>query len=156
MKLAETLVRELIEKGLKIAFAESCTGGMITSATVDIPDASKVLYEGAVTYSNEAKTARLGVLPETLERYGAVSAETAKEMAEGLLENADVGVSVTGIAGPSGGTPEKPVGLVYIAVSGKNGTVVSKNNFSGDRKAVRIKTRNRALKEALGYIRRLK
>lgn len=156
MKLAETLVRELIEKGLKIAFAESCTGGMLTSSVVDIPDASKVLYEGVVTYSNEAKAARLGVSEKTLEAFGAVSGETAAEMAEGLLKNADIGVATTGIAGPSGGTPEKPVGLVYIAVSGKNGTVVIKNNFGGDRKAVRTKTRNKALKEALGYIRRLK
>ncbi len=156
MKLAETLVGELIAKGLKIAFAESCTGGMLTSSLVDIPDASKVLYEGVVTYSNEAKAARLGVSEKTLIKFGAVSGETAAEMAEGLLKNADIGVSTTGIAGPSGGTPEKPVGLVYIAVSGKNGTVVIKNNFGGDRKSVRIQTRNKALKAALGYIRSLK
>lgn len=156
MKLAAELVGKLIEKNLKIAFAESCTGGMIASAVVDIPDASKVLYEGVVTYSNEAKEARLGVSRKTLERFGAVSEETAREMAEGLLKNADIGVATTGIAGPSGGTPEKPVGLVYIAIAGKGGTVVIKNNFRGDRSSVRRQTRNKALKSALGYIQRLK
>lgn len=106
----------LIERGLTISSAESCTGGMFAAALTDIPGISAAFDRGLVTYSNQAKVDELGVKPETLEKYGAVSRETAMEMAEGVkrVSGSDIGISVTGIAGPDGGTPEKPVGLVYI------------------------------------------
>ena len=106
----------LIERGLSISCAESCTGGMFAAALTDIPGISTVFDRGLVTYSNQAKIDELGVKPETLEKHGAVSKETALEMAAGVkrVSGSDIGISVTGIAGPDGGTPEKPVGLVYI------------------------------------------
>lgn len=110
----ETLVRILMKKEYTISFAESCTGGKMAGAIVDVPDASKVLNASFVTYSNEAKMKYVGVRKQTLEKFGAVSEQTAKEMAEGVAKanHADVGVGITGIAGPGGGTDEKPVGTV--------------------------------------------
>ncbi len=122
-KIIEEIIAELlIKSNLKIAVAESCTGGMITARLVDYPGISAVLLESCVVYSNEAKIRRLGVKSETLEKFGAVSAETAAEMAEGIVKTsgADVGLAITGIAGPAGGTNEKPVGLVFIGVCLKN------------------------------------
>ena len=106
----------LLEKGLSISAAESCTGGGFASALTDIPGISAVFDRSLVTYSNKAKIDELGVRPDTLNKYGAVSEETAIEMAEGVrnVSGSDIGISVTGIAGPDGGTPDKPVGLVYI------------------------------------------
>ena len=117
-ELAEVVCKKLIDKGLTLSCAESCTGGMFASSIVDIAGASECFDRGLVTYSNEAKVQELGVKEETLEKYGAVSEETALEMAEGLksVSGSDVCVSVTGIAGPGGGTKEKPVGLVYIGL----------------------------------------
>lgn len=114
MSKQEVLVRILIEKGFTISFAESCTGGKMAGAVVDVPDASKVLNASFVTYSNEAKMKYVNVSNDTLDRYGAVSEQTAKEMAQGVakVNNAQVGVGITGIAGPGGGTNEKPVGTV--------------------------------------------
>ncbi len=114
MSKQEALVKILIERRFKISFAESCTGGKMAGAIVDVADASKVLDASFVTYSNEAKMKYVHVSEETLERYGAVSRQTAKEMAEGaaLANGADIGVGITGIAGPGGGTKEKPVGTV--------------------------------------------
>ncbi len=108
----------LIEKGLKIAVAESLTGGLVCAGLIETPGISKVLIEGIVAYSNESKIKRLGVAKETLENFGAVSAETAMEMARGAAELAgtDIGISTTGIAGPGGGSEQKPVGTVYIGV----------------------------------------
>jgi len=121
--MAAKVLRTFEERGLKIAAAESCTGGMVSAAITDLPGASNVLERGFVTYSNEAKTEILGVSPDTLAAYGAVSSETARDMAAGALarSHADVAVSITGIAGPGGGSPEKPVGLVWfgLAVRGK-------------------------------------
>lgn len=132
----------LIEKGLTIAVAESCTGGLLTGRLVNYPGISEVLMEAAVTYSNEAKMRRLGVKKETLEVHGAVSEETAAEMAEGiaLAAGTRVGLSTTGIAGPGGGTPEKPVGLVYIGVYVDGKVTVKKLLCPGDRQAVRNRT----------------
>jgi nicotinamide-nucleotide amidase len=121
------LARQVLEvcgkRGVMLATAESCTGGMIAAALTDIAGSSTVVDRGFVTYSNEAKTEMLGVLPETLEAYGAVSRETALEMASGALARSRAGivVSVTGIAGPGGGSAEKPVGLVWfgLAVEGQ-------------------------------------
>lgn len=117
-ELVQVVCRKLMEKGLTISSAESCTGGMFAAALTDIPGISACFNRGLVTYSNEAKMQELGVKAETLEKYGAVSEETAMEMAEGLkkVSGSDICVSVTGVAGPGGGTPEKPVGLVYIGL----------------------------------------
>ncbi len=115
--LQHAVVARLAQLGKTIAVAESCTGGMVASRITDIPGASQVFLCGAVTYSNESKMAMLGVSPRTLEEYGAVSRQCALEMARGIraASGADIGLSTTGIAGPGGGTPQKPVGLVYVA-----------------------------------------
>jgi|AGTN01.1.fsa_nt_gi competence/damage-inducible protein CinA C-terminal domain len=155
MTLAETLVALLEDAGINIATAESCTGGMVASAIVDVSGASGVFYEGLVTYSNNSKIDRLGVGVDTLYERGAVSEETAVEMADGLLrDSVALGVSTTGIAGPQGGTPEKPVGLVYIAVVSEKHTDVYKNIFAGDRNAVRRQARNAALFYAIRHIKK--
>ncbi len=111
---AEQVVDKLIQQGLTISFAESCTGGMVCARLVDIPKASKVLNASFITYANEAKIGLLGVEKATLEQWGAVSEQTAGEMAKGVSDknNAQVGVAISGIAGPEGGTAEKPVGTV--------------------------------------------
>ena len=137
----------LIKNNLKISTAESCTGGMIASRLVSISGISDVFLEGAVTYANEAKVRTLNVKEETLKKYGAVSEETAREMAEGMAKRtgSDIAVVTTGIAGPGGGTEEKPVGLVYIGLYYKGEIFVYKNVFNGNRQAVRTKATVRAL-----------
>lgn len=139
--LEEVAAKLLVEKDLKIAVAESCTGGMVSSVLIDYPGISSVFVEGCVTYSNEAKMKRLGVKEETLDKFGAVSEETAIEMAEGVAKglNADIGISTTGIAGPGGGSEEKPVGLVYTAITIKGKTKVYKDIYSGDRQKIRTR-----------------
>jgi nicotinamide-nucleotide amidase len=114
-------------RGLKIATAESCTGGLVAGALTEIAGSSDVVDRGFVTYSNEAKQAMLGVPAATLKRYGAVSAETAAAMAKGALKHslADIAVAVTGVAGPGGGSKQKPVGLVYFAAASRNGRRVA-------------------------------
>lgn len=144
----ETVVGELlIKNNLKISTAESCTGGMIASRLVSISGISDVFLEGAVTYSNEAKVRTLKVKEETLKSFGAVSEETAREMAEGMAKRtgSDIAVVTTGIAGPGGGTEEKPVGLVYIGLYYKGEVFVYKNVFNGNRQTVRTKATVRAL-----------
>lgn len=118
MEIFEELVKILIEKNMTIASAESCTGGLFASSIVDVADASKVLNASVVTYSNEAKTKYAKVSPDLIEKFGAVSEEVAMAMAEGIAKetNANVGVSFSGIAGPTGGTPEKPIGTVCIGI----------------------------------------
>lgn len=137
--LAKNIIDELTKKNMTVAAAESCTGGLVAATLVSIPGASAVLNESYITYSNEAKHRILGVKNETLEAYGAVSEQTAAEMALGVAKtaNANVGIATTGIAGPDGGTQEKPVGLVYIACSVNGEVKVTKNYFTGDRQAVR-------------------
>lgn len=134
---------------MRIVTAESCTGGLIAASLTEIAGSSDVFDRGFVSYSYDAKMAQLDVERRTVTNYGAVSGETAVEMAEGALRNshADVAVAVTGIAGPSGGTEDKPVGLVYIAVSSKRNhdAQASKNNFTGDRGDVRQATLRSAL-----------
>ncbi|MBS8259443.1 CinA family protein [Roseibium polysiphoniae] len=119
---AESIVADARRKGLIIATAESCTGGLIAGLLTEVPGSSAVIDRGFVTYSNEAKQEMLGVPFETLEAVGAVSRETAIAMAEGALKNshADMAVSVTGIAGPGGGSSQKPVGTVHLALAAKN------------------------------------
>ena len=131
------------EKPLTISTAESCTGGMIASKLIEVPGISKNFIESIVSYSNEAKIKRLKVKKETLEKYGAVSEEVAREMLAGL--KTDVGISTTGIAGPGGGTKDKPVGLVYIGIKVKNEVKVFKRELKGDRN----KIRQRAMMHAL-------
>lgn len=140
--LEHVVGKMLVDKNLTISTAESCTGGLVSSMLVSYPGISKVLLEGAVTYSNEAKMKRLGVQEETLNNFGAVSEETAKEMASGIAKasGSDIGVSVTGIAGPGGGSDEKPVGLVYVGLSIKGNVKVKKFTFQGDRDKVRTRT----------------
>lgn len=137
----------LIKNNLKISTAESCTGGMIASRLVSVPGISDVFLEGAVTYANEAKVRTLNVKEETLKKYGAVSEETAREMAEGMAKRtgSDIAVVTTGIAGPGGGTEEKPVGLVYIGLYYKGEVYVYKNVFNGNRQKVRTKATVTAL-----------
>lgn len=130
----------LIAQNKSLSVAESCTGGLLASAFVDIPNSSRYFIEGAVTYSNDAKLRRLGVRPSTLKKHGAVSAECAKEMAEGVrrTSNTELALSTTGIAGPDGGTDEKPVGLVYIALATPQGTSVKELRLFGDRDRIRL------------------
>lgn len=117
---AKKLLAQLQRQALLIATAESCTGGLLAALLTEVPGASGMVERGFVTYSNAAKVELLGVDKALIERYGAVSGEVARAMAEGALDNtpAHIAVSVTGIAGPDGGSPEKPVGLVYVAVAG--------------------------------------
>ena len=110
----------LIKNNLSLSSAESCTGGLISSYLTDIDGASKFIFQNFVTYSNEAKTKFLGVKKETLDSFGAVSKETAYEMSKGLLEYTDCSIATTGILGPTGGTKEKPIGLVYISLGYKD------------------------------------
>ncbi|MDR3239714.1 MAG: competence/damage-inducible protein A [Clostridiales bacterium] len=145
-------VKRLLEKKLTIACAESCTGGALTAKLVDCPGVSGTLLEGAVTYSNEAKMRRLNVRAETLQKYGAVSAETAAEMARGAAETAgaDIGVATTGVAGPGGGSLKKPVGLVYLGLHYRSRTSVKELRLAGDRQKIRART----VVNALDMIRR--
>lgn len=145
--LEEVLAEMLVKNNLTIATAESCTGGMIAAKLINYSGISSSFLEGAVTYSNESKVRRLGVNKNTLETYGAVSSETAKEMVSGITKTsgADIGISITGIAGPSGGTEEKPVGLVYIGLSIKGEIIIKKLNLAGNRQKIRERATNIAL-----------
>lgn len=133
MTIAEQFVARLIEKGYHVSCAESCTGGKLTGTIVDVADASKVLNASIVTYSNESKMHYLGVSEQTLDTYGAVSEETAYEMAQGIAKtnHAEIGLSITGTAGPGGGTKEKPVGTVCFGFS-VCGTVTTVCKHFGD------------------------
>jgi nicotinamide-nucleotide amidase len=149
----ELVLEHCRELGLSLAAAESCTGGLVSARLTAIPGASDVFRGGVVAYSNEVKMRELDVPPEVLERHGAVSAEAAEAMADGARAQlgADVAVAVTGVAGPGGGTPEKPVGLVFITVAGPQERSTQRFLFSGDRETVRT----RATAVALHALRRL-
>ena len=135
MNLEEKIVQKLLEKRYTVTTAESCTGGLLAGRILNVSGASGVYNEGHITYSNEAKERLLGVSHETLERYGAVSEQTAGEMAVGAAKSAkaEVGLSTTGIAGPGGGTLEKPVGLVYVGCYINEETYVKECRFQGTR-----------------------
>lgn len=150
MTVAERLVELLRSRGLKCATAESCTGGGIGSAITAVPGSSDVYLGGVVSYANSVKRDVLGVPEETLESVGAVSPETAASMADGVrrLVGADIAVSVTGIAGPGGGSAEKPIGLVWFGIAAKDGTRTEKAIFVGDRERVR----EQAVLHALGML----
>jgi len=151
-ELKEVAARLLMENNISTALAESCTGGLLTSMLTEIPGISKVLDRAVVSYSNRAKIEELGVRQSTLENFGAVSKETAVEMAEGIrrVSGTDIGVAVTGIAGPDGGTEEKPVGLVYVALSSSRGTSFRELRLWGERKRIM----NLSALNALDMIRR--
>jgi PncC family amidohydrolase len=148
--IAENLVELMKARSLKFAVAESCTGGGVGSAITAVAGSSEVFAGGVIAYANEVKNSVLGVDAGMLERFGAVSGECACEMADGArrLTRADIAVSVTGIAGPGGGSAEKPVGLVWFAVSGDGATRCEKAIFAGSRDEVRRK----AVEHALGML----
>lgn len=150
------LVSRLREKGLTLSCAESCTGGLVAKRIVDISGCSDVFAGGAVTYANDAKVRLVGVKQETLDRFGAVSEQTAAEMAEGVRKalGTDLGISTTGIAGPGGGTAEKPVGTVFVAVASENGVKVKRLSLSPmrDRDYIRYVSASHALHLALTEI----
>lgn len=140
--LESVLAQLLIKKNMTIAVAESCTGGLLSATLVNYAGISKVFMDGVVTYSNEAKMKRLGVRGDTLDKYGAVSSQVATEMAEGIAKtaNTNIGLSTTGIAGPDGGTLEKPIGLVYIGMYLNGVTKTKQLNLVGSREKIRNKT----------------
>lgn len=145
---AEELLTICKTKKILVATAESCTGGMVSSAITDIPGSSEIFDRGFITYSNEAKMEMLGVQAEIIDKYGAVSKETAIAMAEGAIKKsrADISVSITGIAGPGGGSDEKPVGLIYFGFSGrKMAAKHEKHIFDGNRQQVRQKATLQAI-----------
>jgi nicotinamide-nucleotide amidase len=146
-ELEEVVGLRLAVGGFTLAVAESCTGGLVAHRLTEVPGSSSYFMEGVVTYSNEAKTRLLGVPAELIERHGAVSAEVAEAMAEGVKERAgtDFGLSVTGVAGPGGGTPEKPVGLVYIALADDAHTEHRRIMLPGDRHLIRWRSSQAAL-----------
>jgi nicotinamide-nucleotide amidase len=137
----------LRERGWKLAVAESCTGGLLASRLTDVPGVSAVLERAFVTYADRAKVEELGVPEDVLARHGAVSEEVAGAMAEGAARaaRADVGVAITGIAGPDGGSETKPVGLVFVATHGAAGSRVRRNLFPGGRELVRRQSAQVAL-----------
>lgn len=152
---ATALLELCRRKKLRIATAESCTGGMIAATLTDIPGSSEVLDRGFVTYSNEAKQTMLGVPADTLRQFGAVSRATAEAMASGALAQspAELAVSVTGIAGPGGATPGKPVGLVHFAAAARSGQLIHRECRFGD--IGRSDVRRAAVVEALAMLREL-
>ena len=145
--LEMAVVRLLKKNGLTVTTAESCTGGMLAARLVNVPGVSDVYREGYITYSNKAKRRLLDVNKSTLKKYGAVSEQTAREMAIGgvFANGADVCVATTGIAGPDGGTEEKPVGLVYISCYLKDKVTVERFQFKGNREKIREQTVVKAL-----------
>ncbi len=153
-KLLSKVSAELKKKGLTIATAESCTGGLIAHTLTNVSGSSDYFDRGIVSYSNRSKIEAVGVPDGVIRKHGAVSEEVAKSMAEGirLKSNVDVGLATTGIAGPTGGTKEKPVGLVYIAVSASDDTVVKKFRFDGNRLENKESTCNAALGMLLDYL----
>ncbi|NKK03069.1 nicotinamide-nucleotide amidohydrolase family protein [Rhizobium leguminosarum bv. viciae] len=149
ISMAEAIVRDFTAAGLMLSTAESCTGGLIAGALTEISGSSAVVDRGFVTYTNTAKIEMLGVQAETLLRFGAVSEETAQQMVHGALfrSRAEIAVAVTGIAGPGGGSAEKPVGLVHLAAKSRAGALIHRKMLYGDigRSEVRLATIRTAL-----------
>ncbi len=149
------ILKNAAEKKLKISCAESCTGGLLGAALTELPGSSEIFNGSAVTYSNEAKKNILGVKEDTLKNFGAVSEQCALEMAQGALKiyDADIAVSITGIAGPEGGTELKPVGTVCFGVVSRNGVKTFTEKFTGNRADIRNEAVNFALEKILEKIR---
>lgn len=154
MKAEEHILRLMVSSALKLSVAESCTGGLIASRITDIAGSSEYFEAGIVTYSNKAKTRFIGVSEELLVARGAVSREVAESMAEGVRRatGSDIGLSVTGIAGPGGGSDIKPVGTVFIGLSWQDGTLVKGFRFEGDRKEIRQRASDEALRLTIDYL----
>lgn len=152
---ANALLEACKAKKLTLATAESCTGGLVAAALSDIPGSSMVLDRGFVTYSNTAKQQMLGVTPSTIDVYGAVSRECAEEMAKGALAHAsvDLAVSITGIAGPTGAVPGKPVGLMFFCAASRSGRIIAHDRKYGD--IGRGKVRQESVLQALAMLREL-
>ena len=152
--LEKTVGKMLTERNFTIALAESCTGGAVTARLTDVPGSSAYLVGSVVSYSNRIKSDVVGVPLSTLQANGAVSEETARAMSEGIRKRfaSDIGVGITGIAGPDGGSAEKPVGLVYLSVSGPNGTIAAEERFLGQRNVIRMRAANAALDMIRRYL----
>ena len=153
--MMKSLVKKLIKKKLKVSFAESCTGGLLSSSITSISGSSKIFDLGLITYSNQAKIKFLNVNKNIIKKYGAVSYECCLSMVNNLskISKANINVSITGIAGPKGGTKQKPVGLVYIGVKNRKKIVVSKNQFKNkSRNAIQRSAVNKTLKLILKQI----
>ncbi len=153
--LAEQLGQAMRQQRLTLVTAESCTGGWVGEVVTAVPGSSQWYDRGFITYSNAAKMALLGVQPETLDRWGAVSEQTVREMAEGALSHSDanIALSVSGIAGPGGGSPNKPVGTVCFGWAVRSGPVWSQvRHFPGDRQMIRRQAVQASLLEVLGYL----
>jgi PncC family amidohydrolase len=157
-KPLEVIVGELLlEKGLWLATAESCTGGLVGHLITNVSGSSNYYRGGVVSYANEAKMHLLGVRPGTLEAFGAVSEQTVLEMARGVRKalQADIGISVSGIAGPTGGTTEKPVGTVWIGLSASNGELVNHHLWTGDRVSIKEQSAQAALRLVVEYLQKV-
>ena len=154
MNLEIELGKILTDKNLTIACAESCTGGLLTSRLTDVSGSSAYVQGSIVSYSNEVKNSVLKVQAETLKNFGAVSEQTARQMSANVRElfKTDIGVGVTGIAGPSGGTAEKPVGTVYISVSDSRQIIVKLFNFSGSRSEIKNQACNAAMQMVIDVV----
>jgi PncC family amidohydrolase len=154
MMLEKKIGKMLLERSLTVGLAESCTGGLVASRITDVPGSSAYFMAGLVTYSNEAKTKFLAVPDKLIKQRGAVSDVVAKRMARGVRTAAgvDIGLSITGIAGPAGGSPGKPVGTVFIALATKKEVFVRKFLFSGNRRKVRKQSSGKALAMLLDYL----
>ncbi len=150
MEKERKLVEELKKRDLKISVAESLTGGLIGASIVNVPGASSVFEGGFITYTAEAKIALVGVSAESVRKYTVVSEQVAKEMALGALGrlNTDIAISVTGLAGPGGGTEKFPVGLVFVGIATKDGVAVYRCMFDGDRERIREATKDYAIEKA--------
>lgn len=152
-KLLNDIAGSLIKKKLSLSICESCTGGMLGTLITSEPGSSKYFRGGIIAYSDEVKQRVVGVRQATLRKYGAVSAEVAREMAQGVLKRfmADISISITGIAGPTGGTKKKPVGLVYLCVATRQHVAVEDRMFKGSRNQIR----REACKKVLRLLKRL-
>ncbi len=150
LKRIEKLIKDFSEQNLRISIAESCTGGFISHMFTNISGASKVFERGIVCYSNQAKIEMVNLDPTVIEKYGAVSENVVKQLAHNIriLSNVDIGIGISGIAGPTGGTPEKPVGLVFIGFSTDKDAIVQKFNFKTDR----ISFKKRVLKKVVHFL----
>ena len=149
--LARKITNKLANKGLKVSFAESCTGGLLSSTITSIDGSSKVFEMGLVTYSNKSKTKVLKVPKKIINKYGAVSHQTCHSMVNNLskISKSDINISITGIAGPNGGTKLKPIGLVYIGIKKEGKIIIKKNNFKGKK---RISIQKLTVKKSLNMI----
>ncbi len=155
---AQILGKILIKKKLTLSICESCTGGMLGSIITGVPGSSKYFKGGVIAYSNDIKKRVIGIKEQTLKKFGAVSNQTAREMAKGVrrITNSDIGISITGIAGPGGGSKIKPVGLVFIALATRNKLLVFKFNFKGNREQIRKKASAKALRLAINFMKEIK